>query len=414
MLAMPRWVALHGLVAMLVACGRPTPDARGATEALPYPHAAEPIGTAAEVYDGTLPPDLAVNTFRNTDRLFATRRVARGEAVRPLPPSARLMPDVHFLDRGRVVPLAEYLDQNRVAGLLVLKDGLVVAEEYRFGNTPATRWMSMSIAKSFTSTLVGMALQEGAIRSLTDPVTHYLPELAGTGYDGVTLRHLLTMTSGVGWDETYTDSTSDRRRLLRAQLDQAPGAVMGVMASLPRVAEPGTTYTYNTGETQVVAELVKRAISRPLADYLSERIWSPVGMESDAYWWLDAPGGTEIGGSGLSMTLRDYGRFGLFLLGGAVIDGEPMLPDGWLAEATRPTRLRDGTLVDYGYPWWTPTSAASLRDGAYVAEGLYGQFLYINPAAGVVVVVLSARAEPAGDDWLSDWAFFEAVADSLR
>lgn len=380
----------------------------------PYPHATEPIGTARQVYDGTLTPALAVATFRNTDRLFATRRVARGGSARPLSRSARPMPDVHFVDRGRSVSLAEFLDRNRVAGLLVVKDGAVVAEEYRFGNTPATRWMSMSIAKSVTSTLVGMALRDGAIASLDDQVTRYLPELAGTGYDGATVRHLLTMTSGVAWDETYTDSASDRRRLLRAQLAQEPGAAIRVMASLPRAAEPGTVHTYNTGETQVVAELVKRAINRPLADYLSERIWKPVGMESDAYWWLDAPNGTEIGGSGLSATLRDYGRLGLFLLGGAVTDGAPTLPDGWLAEATAPTRLPDGTAVDYGYLWWTPTSTAALRDRAYVAEGLYGQFLYVNPAARVVVVVLSARAEPAGTDWLSDWTFFEAVADSLR
>lgn len=385
----------------------------GADEAS-YPHAGEPIGTARQVYDGTLSPELAVTTFRNTDRLFATRRVSRGASVLPLPPAARRMPAIRFADRGREVSLDTYLDENRVAGLLVLKDGAVVTEQYRFGNTPTTRWMSMSIAKSVTSTLVGMALKDGALANLSDPVTQYLPDLIGSGYVGVPLRNVLTMTSGVRWDETYTDSSSDRRRLLRAQLAQEPGAAMEVMAGLPRVAEPGAVYTYNTGETQVVAELLRQAIGRPLSEYLSERIWSRVGMEADAYWWLDAPGGTEIGGSGLSITLRDYGRFGLFLVGGAELDGVATLPAGWMAEATTPKRLRDGTEVDYGYLWWTPTTPGALRDGAYVAEGLYGQFLYVNPAAGVVIVVLSARAEPAGTNWISDWAFFEAVADSLR
>ena len=403
------------LVAVVAGCGpAAAPDGAGGGEGTAYPHASEPIGTAREVYDGTLPPNLAVNTFRNTDRLFATRTVARGGDAAPLAPAPRAFPSVQFSDRGQAVSFERYLEQNRVAAILVLQDRGIVLERYRLGNTDRTRWMSMSIAKSITSTLVGIALRDGAITSLSDPVTRYLPALAGTGYEGASVRDLLMMASGVRWDETYTDSTSDRRRLLRAQLSQQPGATMAVMSTLPRVAEPGTVHNYNTGETQVVAELLRSAIGTPLATYLSDRIWSRVGMEADAFWWLDAPDGTEIGGSGLGATLRDYGRFGLFLLDGGVIDGRPILADGWIAEATSPRQLRDGTEVDYGYLWWTPTDPGPRRDGAFVAEGLYGQFLYINPAARVVIVLWSARDGPTGDDWLSDWAFFEAVADSLR
>jgi CubicO group peptidase (beta-lactamase class C family) len=155
-------------------------------------------------------------------------------------------------------------------------------------------------------------------------------------------------------------------------------------------------------------------VGQPLSTYLAERIWERMGMEADAYWWLDAPGGTEIGGSGFSATLRDYGRLGLFLLQNGVVAGDTILPPDWLAEATSPKRLADGTEVDYGYLWWTGTRPASIRDRSYVAEGLYGQFLYVNPAARVVIVVWSARAQPTGSDVVSDWAFFEAVADSLR
>jgi CubicO group peptidase (beta-lactamase class C family) len=325
-----------------------------------------------------------------------------------------MLASVRFSDTDTTYSLMEYLDLNRVAGLLVLRDGQIVMERYRLGNTETTRWMSMSIAKSITSTLIGAALRQGRIASLDDPVTRYLPSLAESGYDGASVRDILRMVSGVRWDETYTDPTSDRRRLLEAQLSQAPGAALAVMRALPRAAPPGTVYTYNTGETQVAAEVLTRAVGQPLSTYLAERIWERMGMEADAYWWLDAPGGTEIGGSGFSATLRDYGRLGLFLLQNGVVAGDTILPPDWLAEATSPKRLADGTEVDYGYLWWTGTRPASIRDRSYVAEGLYGQFLYVNPAARVVIVVWSARDQPTGSDAVSDWAFFEAVADSLR
>ena len=137
-------------------------------------------------------------------------------------------------------------------------------------------------------------------------------------------------------------------------------------------------------------------------------------MESDASWWLDSPDGVEIGGSGISATLRDYGRFGLFVLGGGIAGGEAILPDGWIREATTPKTLRDGTPLDYGYLWWTATTPDSRRDAAFVAEGIYGQFIYVNPAAQVVIVVWSARATPTGGTVIDDRVFFDAVTRALR
>jgi CubicO group peptidase (beta-lactamase class C family) len=230
----------------------------------------------------------------------------------------------------------------------------------------------------------------------------------------VSVRDVLMMSSGVRWTETYTDPTSDRRRLLEAQISQAPGSAMAVMRALPRAAAPGTVNTYSTGETQVAGEIVRRAVGRPLARYLSERIWSKVGMEADANWWLDSPDGVEIGGSGFSATLRDYGRFGLFLLNDGVAAGEAILPDGWIREATSPKVLRGGTPLEYGYLWWTATTPASRRDSAYAAEGIYGQWLYVNPAAKVVIVVWSAQSTPTASDVVDDWVFFDAVVDALR
>lgn len=372
-----------------------------------YPHATEPIGTVRQIYDGALTPDLAVHTFRNIDRLFPTRLVPRASHPLPLPPAATQLRGVSFSDRGKPYDLAAYLELNRVAGLLVLKDGRIALERYRFGNDGRTRWMSMSVAKSITSTLIGAALGQGYIASLSDSVTHYVPALAGSAYDGVSVRDVLTMSSGVRWNETYTDPASDRRRLLEAQISQVPGAAMAVMSSLPRAAAPGTVNNYSTGETQVAAEILRRAVGRPLASYLSERIWSRFGMEADANWWLDSPEGVEIGGSGFSATLRDYGRFGLFLLNGGVAGGEAILPAGWIREATSPKVLRGGAPLDYGYLWWPG------QGGAYAAEGIYGQWIYINPAAQIVIVVWSAQAKPTGAGVVDDWEFFGAVVDAL-
>ena len=367
-----------------------------------------------QIYDGVLTPEMAVNTFRNIDRLFPTRTVPRASKPMPLPPAATPLTTVIFSDRGKRYDLDDYLELNRVTGLLVLKNGRIKLERYRFGNSDRTRWMSMSIAKSITSTLIGAALKQGYIGALSDSVTRYVPSLRGSAYEGVSVRDVLMMSSGVRWDETYTDPRSDRRRLLEAQISQVPGSAMAVMRSLPRAAAPGTVNNYNTGETQVAEEIVRSAVGQPLATYLSERIWSKFGMEADANWWLDSSDGHEIGGSGFSATLRDYGRFGLFVLNGGIAAGEAILPEWWIREATSPKLLRGGAPLAYGYLWWTGTTAASQRDGAYAARGLFGQFIYINPAAQAVIVVWGAQQDPTEGAIINDWAFFDAVVDALR
>ena len=331
----------------------------------------------------------------------------------PLPRASVPLANVHFSDQGKQYELDSYLELNRIAGILVLQEGQVKLERYRFGNTERTRWMSMSIAKSITSTLVGAALKERYIGSLFDPVTRYVPSLGGTAYDGVSVRDVLMMASGARWNETYSDPSSDRRRLLEAQISQVPGSAMAVMKSLPRAAPPGTKNNYNTGETQVMAEVLRAAVGRPLATYLSDRVWSRFGMEADANWWLDSPGGTEIGGSGFSATLRDYGRFGLFVLGGGIAGGDSILPAGWVHEATTPKTLRDGSPVEYGYLWWTGATPAARRDRAFMAIGIHGQYLYVNPVANVVIVVWGARPHPSQGQVVDDWSFCDAVTATL-
>ncbi len=379
-----------------------------------YPHATDTIGTVREIYDGVLSPEMSVNTFRNIDRLFPTRVITRGASPRPLPVAREPLGPVSFTDGDSTYDLDRYLELNRVAAILVLKDGEVALERYRFGNTARTRWMSMSVAKSITSTLIGAAIKDGKIKSLDDSVSRYVPALVGSAYDGVTVRDVLMMASGVRWSERYTDPTSDRRRLLEAQISQVAGSALAVMKSLPRAAPPGTTNNYSTGETQVAGELLRGAVGMPLSTYLSEKLWSPIGMEADAHWWLDSPDGVEIGGSGISATLRDYGRFAQFILEDGVVHGDSVLPTGWAHEATTPKVLRNGTSLDYGYLWWTAGTEVSRRDQAFMAEGIHGQFLFVDPAARVVIVVLSARPHPTGGDVVSDVRFFDAVVAALR
>jgi CubicO group peptidase (beta-lactamase class C family) len=368
------------------------------------------------MYDGTLTPDLAVNTFRHIERLFPTRTIAHGTTVSPLLPADRPLTHLEFVSRGRHWDLDDYLAVNRVSGLLVLKNGRVALEVYQNGNTPATHWMSMSVAKSITSTLIGAAIQQGYIGGVDDAVTRYVPRLAGSAYEGVSIRDLLTMTSGVRWNEAYTDAASDRRRLLEVQIAQKPGAALDLMAALPRAAPPGTLNNYNTGETLVAGQVLHQAVKRSLSEYLSERIWKPAGMESDATWWLASPDGIEIAGSGFSATLRDYARFGQFVLGGGRLHGQNVLPPGWVQEAGSPKQLKSGKRLDYGFYWWvaTPTPATPDPEGAFYADGIFGQYIYINPKAQVVVVVWSARSKPEGMDIVDDLDFFGAVSTALR
>jgi CubicO group peptidase (beta-lactamase class C family) len=268
--------------------------------------------------------------------------------------------------------------------------------------------------KSITSTLIGAAIKDGHIGTIDDPITRYLPDLSGTAYEGVSVRHLLQMASGVKWDETYTNPGSDRRRMLQIQEAQRPGGVLALMAKLPRAAAPGIRWNYSTGETHVAGALLRAAVRKPLAEYLSDRIWSRFGMESDATWWLESPDGLEVGGSGLSATLRDYGRFGLFLAEGGKAGGQQILPDGWVKDAGSPKNV-GGKPVEYGFMLWPmPAGTGAINEGAFEARGIFGQHVYVNPTEHVVIVVWGALSKPTGKVPVRDSDFFAAVAEALR
>jgi CubicO group peptidase (beta-lactamase class C family) len=372
-------------------------------ENIGYRHTAEPIGTVREVYDGTLATDIRINTFRNIDRLFPTRLVRRGFKTRELPTNPQSLSDFSVVANGTSHSLDDVLSLNAVTGLLIVRHGQVAYERYLSGNDEHTRWMSMSVVKSVSSALVGAAIQDGYIASIDDQLVDYLPRFEGTAYDGVTVRHLLQMASGVSWNETYTDSGSDRRKMLEAQIGQQPGTILELMAGLPRAAEPGGRWNYSTGETHLVGALLKAATKKSVADYLSEKIWS-AGMEADANWWLESPGGLEVAGSGLSATLRDFARFGLFLLDEGVVDGERVLPEGWV-DAAGSRKTIGGEVVDYGYMLWP------LHGNSYSAVGIFGQFIFVDPDKHMVVAMWSAQEKPLGSEGVDEYVFLEALSD---
>lgn len=377
-------------------------------EAIPaYAHNVEPIGTVREIYDGRLMPDVQINTFRNIHRLFPTRLVKRGDEATSFARAERPITDFTFTHDGVSYDLFDVLALNRVAAMMIVKDDAVVFERYFMENTPDTRWMSMSVVKTITVMLIGAALEDGYIDSLADPVTRYLPELAGTAYDGVTVEQIIAMTSGVDWNETYTDPASDRRRMLDAQIGQEPGAIVQLMGDLSRHSAPGTRWNYSTGETHIAGALVHAATGKWVADYLSEKLWIPLGMESDATWWLESAGGLEVGGSGLSATLRDYTRFGQFLLHEGVIGGQRVVPAGFVARARSRTTIGSET-VEYGYGLWP------LHGNSYAAIGIFGQYVFVDPDLNLVVTIWSAQSKPVDRQGVDEYAFLEAFSDYFR
>lgn len=366
-----------------------------------------------EMYNGEMRPDAAAWRLAHSHELVPTNKVVHGAHVRALPPSPRPLGNVRFTSEGKSYDLYDYLALDRVAGLLVLKDGKVAFEDYELGTGPDTHWFSASVAKSVTSTLVGAAVQDGRIASLDDPIVRYLPALERGAYASVTIRQALQMASGVQWDETYAKPGSDRRQLLKLQLEGKPGSMLAYMAGLARAAPAGSLWHYNTGEAFVTGAAVEAATGRRLAAYLSEKIWQPAGMESDATWWAESPGGTNFGGGGLSATLRDYARFGLFAMEDGMVDGKRVVPTGWFDEAGSRKHIGDGW-VDYGYYWWIPAPDHPEHAGAFAAIGIFGQYVYVNRREKVVIAVLSAQPKAEGTEPVASDDFFAAVVQALR
>jgi CubicO group peptidase (beta-lactamase class C family) len=354
--------------------------------------AAAPVAHLPRAGDFLLwPPTIQPWGYRIVDRLFAHRVVPRGEASAaraPWPRGTEIAP--RYRVGGSEFGVEEFLDRNFIVGLLVVQDGRILLERYGLGLGEGDRWSTMSTVKSLTALLVGAALRDGAIASVEAPVTRFLPEMAGTAYEGVTLAHLMGMSSGVGWDETYADAGSDVNRYSRSLADKVPGGVLRIMAGLTRRHPPGTVFNYNSGDTFLLGAALTRAVGRPLADYLSERIWRPASMEFDAFYTLESEAGQEIAGSRAGMALRDFGRLACLVLKEGAIPGVGRVwPEGWIDAVATPRFAVDRPnapgITSYGWCWWLGEEGRRMS-----ALGFAGQRVDVFRAERLAVVTLGA------------------------
>lgn len=339
-------------------------------------------------------------TFRALDRIpfiAKTRIISAGSDVYPLPEGKPL---------NVGIDVDVYMNDQRAAGLLIIQDGKIRLEKYGLDFSANGHWTSFSVAKSITSTLVGAAIKDGFIRSINDKVSDYIPDLKGSIYDDVTIKQLLTMTSGAKWNEDYADPKSDVALFDKQKPEPGIDVTVSYMRKLKREAPAGTKWVYKTGETNLVGVLVSSATKKKLSDYLSEKIWRPFGMEQNASWILGATG-HEISGCCVQASTRDFARFGLFILGGGKAGGKAVLPGGWIAQATKKHATTYDAEIGYGYQWWV------LNDGSFMARGIFGQGIFIDPKRKLIIASNSnwpyASDLQGGDQAKKRYAFYKQV-----
>ncbi|HSV82774.1 MAG TPA: serine hydrolase [Ramlibacter sp.] len=386
------------------------------------------IGTfvlASEADYLATPPALRAFVFRHMDEVEnnPTRQVRHGDHLRELPVGAPV--DVKVAIQGRQESIDSFMDRYGIASLVVVKDGVIRAERYQYGNKPSSRMVVQSVTKSITSTALAVALKEGKIGSLDEMVTKYVPELAGTAYGSVTIRDVADMVPGVQPSEASAEQARDLRR--KAYYSPNRNAVLDLLATYKTYAKPGEAYAYADINYYVISLLLTRAVGKPLSEYVSEKIWKPAGMEYDAYMRL-THAGQEDGHGGMAMTALDMARFGLFVLDTFQGKGGPNVPSGWFAGIAQARPDRHGVRVPgriaavpgFGYElgWWTlPRGGSSYQlgdDGGFAALGFYGQAIYVVPGQNVVAILQSASTVHAPELFARGRELVTAIVQTLK
>jgi CubicO group peptidase (beta-lactamase class C family) len=333
---------------------------------------------------------------RTIELMFDTARVENGPG-RSVLPEAKAELDFTYQFNGIQHPAEDVLGDTDADALLIIKDGKIVYERYLNRADAKTHFNSYSMAKSLNSILVGLAIADGHIRSVLDPVEKYVPELKNSGYSGTTIKELLEMRSGVEWDDNFFAEDSTARKAHVTAWVEGSARYTAFAASAKRAHPPGTIFNYDTMDAAVVGLVVERAVKMPISRYLSDRLWKPAGMETYAFYVIDGPPGVgrEFSGGGFNAVLRDYGRVGLMMLNKGRANGHQILPASYVAESTTASTTSDAETkvahLGYAYFWWPV-----LNSRAYIALGGEDQFIYVDPARKTVVVKMSHG--PVGPD----------------
>lgn len=367
-------------------------------------------------YNLFTPSKLAAN-FRNMDQRFPSRLVVAGEQISPFEYAAQELPEL-YVHSGETRNIGQFIADTHTTGLIVTNGTTIFYEDYFNSNTECSRAILWSVSKSVISALVGIAVHEGYIRDILDPVTAYVPSLIGSGYDGVAIKHVLQMSSGIRFTENYVDPSSDFNRIAPRSIGLG-GPIEDVLVTLTNEQPPGTFNKYASADTQVLGLVLRKAVDMDLAEYTQTRLWQPAGMESDAYWLTDSSG-MEVAFGGLNATLRDMARFGGVYLQEGYWNEHQIIPQKWVLASRTPDdnhlfpgwNSQSDSVLGYGYQWWLPEG--DYND--YLALGIHGQAIYVNPHCGIVIAKTSAYKEyyEDGEEMeLESISVFRAIASAL-
>lgn len=350
--------------------------------------------------------------FHNMDELFDTRIVTRAGPVTSFLRADTAPPEFNHAGNGHSYD--EFAELTNTNAFLIIRDGRIVFEDYRNKTDADTRFIGFSMSKSITSILIGIAIGKGAIDSVDDLAVKYVPELRGSGYDGVTIRQILEMRSGVDYEERYDfgENPSLAATIHENAVIQNKERFADRARSIKRKTEPGTRFNYATLDTAVLGWILERATGQAISKFMSENLWEPSGMERSGFWIADGPLdiGRELNGMGYNATLRDFGRLGQLMLNGGNLNGRQIVPENWVRASTRMKQFpADGGVAvgsGYGYQWWKVDE----NPGAFAAVGLQGQFIYVHPASRTVIVKLSFFPPgPAAEAEEMSIRYFEAI-----
>lgn len=349
------------------------------------------------------------HTFQHTPEIQPTEKISHGAANFQFLKEDNLTLVDGFRFKDGYYPVEKFIEDTKTSALLVIKDDVIKYEKYYLGGDENTLFSSNSMGKSFVSALMGIAVSEGYVKSIDDPIGKYIPEFKGTEMENIPIKACLQMASGIRFDEDADMSGFSMKTLIGIP-------AMKVISKYGMQEDPYTYRRYLSINTEILGQVIKNATGRGLAEYMEEKLWSKLGADHDAYWTLSND--TELAMGGLSVSLRDYARFARLYLNDGNWEGEQILTEKWVkdsldvsAEYSRPGANNDPyNEIGYGYQWWVPEGAQN----EFMAIGVYGQWIYVNPSKQVIIVKTSADPNFTSKNYEPKHVeFFRAIADGI-